>query len=213
MKSLELAPYGHRVALLLRHAHRNPSKPGDYGNEVNLTQDGVHTAEMLGVILRKKQIGKLLSSPLARCVQTAQAISRGLGRRHITVGTDWRLGNPGAFVKNPALAGPLFLQIGSREIVHQQLTQPQQLKGIRSTKEGVHLLLDFMLSGNRDSHGFDIFITHDAILAVMVGYLFETDMTSVNWPDFLEGLFLWESPDGICASWGGTNRKIVGIQI
>jgi hypothetical protein len=117
--------------------------------------------------------------------------------------SDGRLGAPGTFVVNPALAGPLFLKLGPGEVVRRQLTEPDPLPGMRSTSEGVSLILDLMLEHPSLTNGLDVFVTHDSLLGVVVGYLLEVSVDSTNLPGFLEGLFLWKSSNGLGVAWRG----------
>ena len=70
LHSFEIVPENTRVALLLRHAHRPPIEPGSYGDDVELSRSGIESSEELGQILSQRRVGRLVASPVSRCVTT-----------------------------------------------------------------------------------------------------------------------------------------------
>ena len=63
LRSFELAPENVHVALLLRHSHCTPIEAGTYGNEIELTSEGVRVAEELGTVLGRRQASRLPAYP------------------------------------------------------------------------------------------------------------------------------------------------------
>ena len=124
------------VALVLRHAQREDIPPGSFGEEVQLTQQGIKASERLGELISKRLPGMVVSSPIWRCIATAQAISRGAGWS-AGIATDSRLGKHGPFVSEPEVSGRLFMEVGISEIVRRQLLDDQAPPGMRDTSEGV----------------------------------------------------------------------------
>ena len=206
LRSLEVIPRHKRVSLLLRHAHRPPIEPGTYGDEVELSDAGTHAAEELGEILSYRRPGRVAASPVKRNGVTAAAIVRGAGWEADVV-EDSLLGLPGPFVVDPALAGPLFLEWGPLEVVKRQLSDRRALPGMRPTHEGVSLLWDLM-TGHDDNADLDIFVTHDSVIAAFAGYLLEQTPVEENWPQFLEGVFVWRDEGGSHLVSCGVSRKL-----
>lgn len=204
---LHLVPENKHIALLLRHAHRDPINNGTYGDEVGLTGGGCHDARELGRTLGRRQVGRIVTSPIIRCQQTAKELAAGAGWDG-AIALDWRLGQPGPFVVEPELAGPLFLNLGIPRVVRMQLDRNDPLPGMRPTHDGVSLLLDFLIEGADLGHTLSVFVTHDAILAVVVGYLLGVHTDAASWPGFLEGVYLWRSPEGLAVVWRGAIREI-----
>ena len=191
------------VALVVRHAERGEIPSGEFGVDVPLTGQGVADAQGLGATLRsaRKQVSAV-SSPVPRCVQTADAILRGGGLPG-EVALDRRLGDPGPFVVDPEVSGNLLLQIGILEIVRRQLADPEPPQGLRTTADGVGLLL-CLTTGNLENHGrLKVYVTHDAILAVLVATLFRLPLEETGWPQYLEGLLLWRTAGQLNFSWPG----------
>jgi broad specificity phosphatase PhoE len=193
------------VALVLRHAEREPITPGTYGNDVPLTERGTHSARRLGKALSSRFSSTIIASPLPRCVQTAQAIIEGTGWNGAAVADD-NLGEPGPFVAAPELAGPILLQIGPRAMAERQLTEKQPPPGMRSTEQGVELLLNLIRPHLTDRGLVSLFITHDLVLAVLVGKLYGLNVGEFDWPDYLDALIIWKQSDRLCFRWRGLHE-------
>ena len=202
---LSLGPAGHDVALVLRHAEREEIPKGTFGEDVRLTASGVAAAERLRAMLSDREFSELRTSPLPRCLQTAEAIAWGAGREVDPV-PDRLLGDPGPFVTDASVCGPLFLEVGIRELVRRQLHDRRPPPGMRDTGEGVGLLLD-MVAGELGHGGkLQVHVTHDAILAVLVGHLYRLGVVDFGWPGFLDGFLLWRRDGRLRFSWRGLDE-------
>ena len=205
VQRLAAVPVGADVSLVIRHAEREDIPAGTFGHDVSLTGDGVAASERLGAALSERGAISVVSSPVPRCVQTAEAILRGAGSS-TTATTDRRLGDPGPFVVEPNVSGPLFLELPISEIARRQLQDADPQPGMRPTAEGVEILLN-LTTGNLGEEGrLDIFVTHDAILAVLVASIIGPPLEEVGWPGYLEGLFLWRFRTRLRASWRGFHQ-------
>ena len=194
------------VALVLRHAEREDVPPGTFGVDVQLTANGIASAEELGAALSSiRPQTSVTSSPVSRCESTARAILRGGGWPENVI-LDWRLGDPGPFVENEEISGALFLETGILEIVRHQLALAEPPAGMRPTSEGIDLLLGLTANDLRFSGRLDIYVTHDAILAVLVAYLYRMSVEEVGWPDYLDGLLLWQRGERLHFIWRGLEQ-------
>ena len=198
---LALVPDEADATLVIRHAERGEIPSGTYGMDVALTAKGVAAAERLGAALVGDRQLSVTSSPVPRCVQTAEALFRGSGRGDNVV-LDRRLGNPGPFVVDPATSGPLFLKLPGIEVVRRQLSDTQSPPGMRPTAEGVRILLGLVAALLGRQGRLNVYVTHDAILAVLVASLYRMPIDQVGWPSYLEGLLLWRSAGGLHFGWG-----------
>ena len=179
-----------------------PEFPNEVHTLVSLTPRGITAAEGLGEVLCVRERAAVVSSPVPRCVQTAEAMLRGGGWPGAMT-QDWRLGDPGPFVVDPEVSGALFLELSILELVRRQLSDPQPPAGMRPTSEGVAILLG-LVAGNLQRRGrVNVYVTHDAILAVLVARLFRRPIDRIDWPRFLDGLLLWQSRGRIHLSWQG----------
>ena len=198
---LETVPTQADAALILRHAERENIPPGTFGEDTPLTAAGVSSAERLGATLSEKRPQVMVTaSPVPRCGETARAILRGSGQPEEVI-FDRRLGDPGPFVADPAVSGALFLEVGILEIVRRQLSHANPPAGMRSTSEGVDLLLGLAANDLRSRGRLNIYVTHDSILAVLVACLFRLSVEEVGWPNYLEGLLLWRSSGQLHFAW------------
>ena len=202
LERLAAVPEGVAVSLVIRHAEREEIPAGTFGHDVNLTAEGTRAAEELGAALSGGRTLSVLSSPAPRCVQTGQALLRGAGLL-AEVHTDRRLGNPGAFIVDPEIAGPLFLELPIPEIACRQLHYSSSLPGMRPTSEGVEILLDLVTSPLGNDGQIHVFVTHDIILSVLVASIFRSSLEETGWPDYLEGLLLWRAAGRFRLHWKG----------
>ncbi len=134
------------VALVIRHAEREEIPTGTFGADVALTSNGVVSAFLFGNALRVCRRVNVTSSPVPRCVQTAEAILKGCGNDS-SVQLDRTLGDPGPFVMYPEASGPLFLETDILDIVRRQLSDFVPPIGMRSTADGVRMLLELIADG------------------------------------------------------------------
>ena len=202
---LAKAPTASPVALVLRHAEREEITSGTFGNEVSLTRRGRNSARRLGMGLSPRTVGMVKSSPLPRCMQTADAIIAAAGWNASAV-PEQLLGDPGPFVVEPELAGRLFLDIGIEAIVRQQLADDQPPSGMRSTSSGAKLLLRELAAAWNGPASASVFVTHDAVLAVLAGYLYGLPVDGFRWPGYLDALVVWPDSDRLRFLWRGLDE-------
>ena len=199
---LSTVPHGVDVALVVRHAEREAIPAGEFGVDVPLTARGVAAAGALGRVLSVRERATVVSSPVPRCVQTAEAALRGGGWSG-AVTLDRRLGDPGPFVVDPEVSGALFLKLPIPELVRRQLSDPCPPAGMRSASEGVKIILGLVAGDLQWQGRLNVYVTHDTILAVLLARLFRLPIDDIDWPQFLDGLFLWRSGGQLNLSWRG----------
>ena len=199
---LDRVPAGLPVALVLRHAEREEIASGSFGNDVSLTRGGRNSARRLGMGLSSRTAGVVKSSPLPRCMQTADAVIAAAGWKTGAVPAQL-LGDPGPFVAEPELVGRLFLDIGIEAIVRRQLADERPPSGMRSTSSGAKLLLQELAAALNGPNSASVFVTHDAVLAVLVGYLYGLPVDGFHWPGYLDALVTWPDSDRLRFLWRG----------
>jgi len=190
-------------SLLIRHAERPEFAAGDFGYSVAITESGSKRASELGRALGPR-LGRMITSPVPRCVQTAEAILKGDGRPISEKPVlDRLLGDPGVWISDGQLAGGAFLQLGPQGVVTRQISG-ELMPGMTPLAEGVERLLNLLCSGPLDDGKIDVYVSHDAVLAPLLSVLLATcDMTTI-WPIFLEGMLLGHDLDGRVIIWRGT---------
>ena len=207
LERLTTVPRDVDASLVVRHAEREEIPEGTFGFGVSLTAQGVRAAERLGAALSDRRTINAVSSPVPRCVQTARAILRGAGLSS-EVATERRLGDPGAFVLDPEISGPLFLELPIPEIARRQLQDTAPLPGMRPTAGGVKVLLGLIAGSLTEKSLLHVYVTHDIVLAVLVARIFRLPLEEIGWPGYLEGLLLWRSVSGVSASWRGLQQAL-----
>lgn len=90
------------------------------------------------------------------------------------------------------VSGALLLEIGILEIVRRQITCSEPTVGMRPTPEGVDLLLGLTANDLQSRGRLNIYVTHESILAALVGYLYGLPVHDISWTGCLDMLFLWQ---------------------
>lgn len=185
---LEHIPVDRPVSLLLRHSIRFPIPSIELTYQIGLTEEGVRLAEELGVLLAGRfQPGRLMSSPVERCIDTVKAIARGAGWLG-EVQTDERLSHP--------FISPAYSQVEQGKA---NVMLPPQ---VRAT---LGLLLYQSKPGEYPAR-LDMMATHDTIVAAVAGSLLHAPVLGPDWPNFLEGIFVWREGEHVRARWRGEER-------
>ncbi len=207
LEGMSLVPEDRPAALLIRHSLREELTNKTPGFDVPLTEAGVELAEQFGAAL-KFDVAKVLSSYAPRCVDTGKAILKGAGCDQ-PVQVVKRLSEPGCFVSDMKAAGQAFVRLGPLEFVNSS-SKPGGLKGVLPVKQGTEAILDW-LGREASMPGLSIFITHDTILATFVYCLLgRHPLIWDDWPQMLEGIFIWFVEDQAYAVWRGTEYIISG---
>lgn len=141
---LELLPTDRLVALLLRHADRQPLSPDDVGYDMPLTLNGSSCSHELGVRL-KGRLKTLRTSPLLRCVQTAEGVRKGAGV-DLEIGNDRLLGDPGIFVEDPEVAWKNWQKMGNEGVMLHMAISDQALPGMAHPDRAARELIRHMLA-------------------------------------------------------------------
>lgn len=186
------APLPSAGSLLLRHGERPPIPSGSFGNDLSLTDAGRQAAEELGSRMGSK-LRRIVTSPVRRCIETAQALARGAASS-LPIERDSRLGDPGAWIKDPPQAEAQFRLLGTRKLID-RLMAGERFPGLASLDEGAQILLD-LLRLPPDATGLHCFISHDAVIAPLLAWQHPTLSPSQLWPDTLCGAVLLDSGEG-----------------
>ena len=77
---------------------------------------------------------------------------------------------------------------------------------MRSTSEGVDLLLELTTNDLHSRGHLEVYVTHDAILAVLIAHLYKLPIDDIEWPGYLDGLLLWKCGGRLCFVWRGLDE-------
>lgn len=187
IEELKKHPADSKIAMLIRHADRGPIPDGEFGNEIPINETGKKNAIEFGAKLKVHQINKILTSPIYRCIQTAEHISQGYGQKlEITVTKS--LGDPGLHVSDEKLAGEFYLKYGFDEY-HRRFVAGEEMPGV-ITPKAYHSAMDRFIKENTNESGLTIFVTHDSLIAFYDFCLTGRIYTKENWVQYLSGLVL-----------------------
>jgi broad specificity phosphatase PhoE len=199
LRNLEKAPIDRPVVLLLRHSVRDPLPLDDSGNHVPITDAGWRIARELGRKLGPS-LQTLHSSPVPRCVQTAQALREGAGV-NTGISENRLLGDPGVFVLDGESAWNNWKTLGHEEVMRHLVSEDEALPGMARPDEAARFLVHHMLFSAGDRNGIHVFITHDSLITATVARLQGTHHSPSDWPWFLEGALFWRSEQGVCVAY------------
>ena len=179
--------------LVLRHSLRGDSRKGEVGLDVLLTREGEVLARHFGRHC-DFEITRLATSPISRCVQTAECIANGYSEAHRTpppIEPSEVLSQ--SYISDLPAAQELFRCHSPYEIMSAFL-KGENLPGMRDLQTSMQILLGYLFSG--EGRGLEVFITHDTFLLGLVCFchgIYELEGKTL-WPYMLEGAFLSYDP-------------------
>ncbi|MCC7222483.1 MAG: histidine phosphatase family protein [Chitinophagales bacterium] len=174
-----------KISLLIRHSDRDDIPQGSFGNEILLNEKGRQNAQSFGENLSGSKINRIFTSPVGRCIQTAEFITKGYGSSVEIIETT-ALGAPGLHITDEKIAGDFFLQHGFDEM-YKRFIQGEKIPGIPNIGELNHRITSF-IKENSTQNGTTIFITHDMLIAFFRYSIDKTVYSKDNWINYLTGL-------------------------
>lgn len=209
LDSLLLVPHDQHAALLMRHSYRGKIDP-KVKDEVDLTPEGVTLAEQLGTQLAHRSPGRLVASPIPRCMSTARAIAQGAGW-NLAPREDQLMASP--FTADREKVREIWASTPiprTMEVVQLVLSAPEPPSGWRTPAAGVRLILDALLEQLDRPGSLDVWVTHDLILALFLEHLLRPNLEKV--PRFLEGVFVWREGETLHLAWRGARYQLPWIR-
>lgn len=201
-------PQDRPVILFTRHSLRELApNNGIPTYDLPLTAEGVALAEQWGGRLNRP-IKALYSSPVERCVHTAQAMARGAGIQ-IPIVESTLLVEPGCFVQSIRHAGLLFLQMGPFAFTNHHFKNT--IKGVLSPKEGAAKLIQHFYHSQQALGQGDLIVhvSHDTILATFIYHLLQQQgVEEHDWPWMMEGAWLWFDNSSLYYLWRGQQGQV-----
>ena len=192
--SVRLLPEGERLILFTRHSLRERSDGNGFASyQLPLTPKGRVLAKSWGRWLAGNLPYSLdvdsISSPIGRCIDTAQLMQEGAGlNRNITHQS--LLVEPGSLVTEPDIANPIFKEIGVLNFINRFLQG--NLEGTKNAYQGGLDLLSLFYQ-HQPQHGhLMLAVSHDTLLSAFLAVMFDVVEIDWNdWPKMMEGVFLW----------------------
>ncbi len=176
------------IAVLIRHGERFEIKSSEFGNEILLTEKGKFDSEELGKALLNYPVRKIYTSPIHRCVQTAEYIKKGLNKNVEIVVND-ELGNPGFHILDAKIAGETYLRDGFKKVFNDFISGKTP-EGWASAEYLQTHALDFLKS-KTENFGITFFVTHDCLISnfSFANHIKTYDIEN-NWVAYLDGCVL-----------------------
>lgn len=214
-EAIELLPKSSQpLVLLTRHSIREPADNTGFASyQLPLTPVGRHLAFEWGKWLSVNtslQIAACLSSPIPRCIDTASEMLKGAQAALqvpvkpplqpaetslLNIDQHNLLVEPGSFVLDVAQAGPRFKQYGALKFINHFLSD--QLPGMKMPVQGAQDILRLLFDNlpAQDNHLL-LAVSHDTILAALFAVMAgQTRLERKDWPNMMEGAFLWFEGD------------------
>ncbi len=207
LKAIDLLPDAQTpVTLFTRHSIREiVVGQGLAGYNLQLTEQGRDLAEAWGGYLvgnTDRVIQHCISSPIQRCVDTAALMIRGADgitlepkTHHIEIREQGLLVEPGSFVLDIKQAGPYFQKQGALGFINSFVNNA--LPGMKHPIHGVVDVLELIYNTHpTNQYGLSLAVSHDTILAAIIAVISgRNEVTQADWPDMMEGLFVWFEGD------------------
>jgi phosphohistidine phosphatase SixA len=167
-----------RGMLLIRHAHREGGLLPHA--DVPISERGrLQTVDLGRMLARHCSPDVIVSSPVLRCRETAQALASEVGLSHVSLSRT--LGDPGVLVAQEALVEK---QLSSNLLTFHSYFCGAVVPGMRCQKDAFELLFSDLAC----HRGLVLGISHDWIVATIarqVGITFPKII-----PDFLDGVWI-----------------------
>ena len=178
---------GRKIAILMRHAERERIPHGEFGNDFPITKNGEKMALDFGKSISGLNVLKIISSPIPRCVQTAESIRKGMGKE-IEIKTDNHLGDPGFHIYDADVIGKKYLEYGAKG-VFEKFANGEKMLGLNDAEYLRTTAFDWLKSQTKEN-GITIFVTHDALISHFAHANGIKKYSKENWVDFLDGIIV-----------------------
>lgn len=192
------------VAVLLRHSVRDPLPPGDAGNMLPITGAGVRLARELGVLLGSR-LRAVHTSPVLRCVQTAEALCEGASVR-VPIRRDRLLGDPGVYVVDARRAWRNWQEKGHEGVMAHLVAEDEPLPGMAAPDAAARILVQHMLAAAGVEPGFHLFVSHDSVVIATAARILGEPFAADAWPWYLEGAFFWQQEGALVVAYRDIRR-------
>ncbi|SFU00684.1 histidine phosphatase family protein [Pseudoalteromonas lipolytica] len=187
--------------LIVRHAARPDISPNTVGNDVMLTDEGIEQSKLFASLI-SGQVLSIRTSPIGRCVQTAELIAQATHFKPNDIQQCRLLGDPGFIIKDGDLAWQHWLKKGHKAVNLHLLSGTESWDGFYDlNNSAARIFSDIKALLNNSADGVHIWVTHDTILATLAARIGDKRLTLQDWPDFLGYLEIKLSDEQIYVSY------------
>lgn len=187
--------------LIVRHAARPDILPNTVGNGVMLTNEGIKQSKLFASLING-QVLSIRTSPIGRCVQTAELIAQATHFKLDDIAQCRLLGDPGFIIKDGDLAWQHWLKKGHEAVNLHLLSGTESWDGFYDLNDSVaRIFSDIKTLLSNSADGVHLWVTHDTILATLAARIGDKRLTLQDWPNFLGYLEITFSDDQIHVSY------------
>jgi hypothetical protein len=187
LEQIIAADYPSGIALVIRHSERHPLNGHAGIIEADLTDKGMQDAIDYGRLLATRyQIERVYTSPLKRCIHTAQGILQGANLA-LPLHTHWWMYSP-------------FLNGDQAEEDSIVVAPTGKLKDIIMSRIDKRLLVMALkrIKIPDEAGKMNIYISHDSLVSPLRAYLLGENSVQVGeYPGYLEGIGLYCENDRV----------------
>lgn len=194
ISSVNLLPTDKRLMLFTRHSLRERSDGNGFASyQLPLTPKGRVLAKSWGRWLATHlpycMDVESISSPIGRCLDTAELMQQGAGLRREILHQSL-LVEPGSLVTEPEVASQVFKQIGALNFINKFLNG--DIAGTKNAYQGGLDILSLFYHHQPDFGQLKLAVSHDTLLSAFLAVMFDVPSIDWNdWPKMMEGVFLW----------------------
>ena len=187
LEAYENIPSDKNINVLMRHSIRFPIQSDAEVFTAQLTPEGEDLASDFGAWLDKKyQIGKILTSPITRCIETGRFLAKGAGNGRV-------------ILPEPVLAHPN--ENGEYDSMGDYMDSGDWPLRIKQIAE--------KMFPDDQSMGMNFLITHDTVLALMAAFWLDMNIRAPqDWPQYLEPMFFWKTDGKMIISFRGIEHLV-----
>ena len=220
--SAKLCPEGQNIKMLIRHSERQEIKKGASHEEIQnaqLTDNGRKIAIFLGESLNM-DIGIISSSYTQRCIDTCQEIINGYNKNHIEYNQPIlkteMLQSP-QWNKNEGADNEIWEKLGIRGIFD-CFARNEYMLSFYDLETSVNRIFSYLFETGNKNNSIDIYYTHDFQLAMILLFIngrsceYNKMLFNGNWPQMLEGMFLWGNRNDFNIIWRGEIKRIIEMK-
>jgi len=171
--------------ILIRHAERPIIPVNEVGDGILITKKGESDCSQFALHL-DGPIVSVRSSPILRCIQSSQIMSRAKGFPIEKIILDKDLGDPGFIIEDGKVAWSHWQKKGHQAVNEYLLSGNEKWSGFKDLTLATNIFKQKIESSLKCSdEGIHLWVTHDTILATFVSRVLADPIPIEKWPDFL----------------------------
>lgn len=192
------------MILIMRHAEKYIAEDFRLDSQQVVTTQGKLDAEKLGTDLCDyfSSVANIHSSPMPRCIETATALAKGFRFKKDILIQENLNADGGLYVEDVKLAKANFIENKNPISVFNTMLSGQLVPGMKNVEQATAKLLQVLLNDLAKLEHPAIYVTHDSILALLVGTLIgKSDFVQESWFKYLEGICIKQEEQSYKLFW------------